>query len=331
MTIKQLRYIVAVTDNQFNISQTAEKLFVSQPGISKQIKLLEESLGCEIFVRNGKALHRLSEKGQQIVDQARIVMTEYDNLKSIAQTETYQQHTTLSIATTPTQATYVLPDALAAFHQKHKDIQLRIHEGTTDQLIDIANNREADCVIFSGINHRLQRQWMPHLLMIPCYEWYQHLLCPSDSPLTKKETISTQDIANNAIITYPASKRQTSAVELLLEAQQLPVNLFATANDPRTIKDYVSKKMGIGIIAPMAFNPSADKGLTSISLAHLLPKCTTVIGVERHNLLKPHVYDFIKFFAPHLAVSDIEKAISNEDDFYPSKSKLPDQIGTWEI
>lgn len=115
MTIKQLRYIVAVTDNQFNISQTAEKLFVSQPGISKQIKLLEVSLGCEIFVRNGKALHRLSEKGQQIVDQARIVMTEYDNLKSIAQTETYQQHTTLSIATTPTQATYVLPDALAHF------------------------------------------------------------------------------------------------------------------------------------------------------------------------------------------------------------------------
>lgn len=331
MTIKQLRYIVAVTDNQFNISLTAEKLFVSQPGISKQIKLLEEGFGCEIFLRNGKALHGLTEKGQQIVDQARIIMTEYDNLKNIALKEHKRPQTVLSIATTNTQASYVLPSALAPFHQKHPSIQLRLHEGTLDQLIDIANHREADCVIFSGINHRLQRQWMPQLLMIPCYEWYQQLICPIDSPLAKKNPPTAEDIAEQRIITYPSSKRQVSALENLLADQALPVNIFATANDPRTIKHYVKKQMGIGIIAPMAWEKDDEKTLVSHSLAHLLPKCTTVIGVERHNLLKPHVYDFIKYFAPHLDVHSIEKAISTKEDFSPSKSKLPDQIGTWEI
>lgn len=331
MTIKQLRYIIAVTDNQFNISATAEKLFISQPGISKQIKLLEESLGCEIFKRNGKSLHSLTDKGEKIVEQARVILTEYQNLKYIVQEKASTQQLQLRIATTATQAAYVLPQALQAFHDKHPNIQLHINEGNLDQLIDIANNREADCVIFSGINHRLQRQWMPHLLMIPCYEWHQQLICQKDSPLTQKQTLSETDISQQNLITYPTSKRQASALETLLDNHELPFQLFATSNDPRTIKNYVRQGRGVGIIAPMAFDEQDENSLTALSLENLLPKCTTIIGVERHNLLKPHVYDFIKCFAPHLAVSDIEQAIDNKVDFNPSKSQLPDHIGTWEI
>lgn len=330
MTIKQLRYIVSVADNQFNISLTAEKLFTSQPGISKQIRLLEEQLGCEIFIRNGKALQGLTDKGDSIVRQARIVLTEYDNLARLAAANDNSGEC-FSVATTSTQSNYVLPKVLQDFHQEFPKLKFNIQDGNMDQLIDIAKNREADCIILSGINDRLQRRWFPGMLMIPCYEWYQVLVCPSTHPLAKKKKLNVTDLAAYPVITYPSSKREVSALTHQLQEHDLSPNVFATSNDPKTIKSYVASGMGIGILAPMAFDAVADDGLTQISLEGILPKCTTIIAVERHNILKPHVYQFIKLFAPHLSNRDIEEAINNEADFYPSDINLPDQIGTWVI
>ncbi len=330
MTIKQLRYIVSVADNQFNISHTAEKLHTSQPGISKQIKLLEENLDCAIFVRNGKSLQGLSEKGKKIIQQARIILAEYDNLLTITKvTESEQQH--FSIATTSTQSNYVLPAALKQFHQQYPQIQLNIQDGNMDQLIEIGKNREADCLILSGINHSLQRHWFPNMLLIPCFDWYQLLVCHKDSPLAKKKTITLADIAEQPIITYPTSKYFRSALETQLCEAKLENRVFATSNDPNTIKKYAASNMGIGIIAPMAYDNEIDKDLVAISLDKILPKCTTIIAVERHNIVKPHVYRFIRLFAPHLSSEEIENAINSTDDIDPETVRLPDHIGTWVI
>lgn len=330
MTIKQLLYIVSVTDNQFNISLTAEKLFTSQPGISKQIRLLEEELSCEIFARNGKALQGLTEKGETLVAQARIVLTEYDNLVRMAKHESGDGER-FSIATTSTQSTYVLPNVLREFHHRFPKLKFNIQDGNMDQLMDIAANREADCIILSGINDRLNRDWFRDMLMIPCYEWYQLLLCPDNHPLLKKKQINVKDLADYPVITYPPSKRETSALATQLEKHQLEPDIFATSNDPKSIKSYVAAGMGIGVIAPMAYDEKTDVGLKAISLEGILPKCTTVIAVERHNILKPHVYQFIKLFAPHLSNADIEDAINNNADIHPNDNNLPDQIGTWVI
>lgn len=329
ISLKQLRYAVAVTDSRFNISYTAEKLFISQPGISKQIKLLEEELNCQLFQRNGKSLQGLTAKGQEVIEQARIILAEHDNLLALAKNTTQTTEKSLTIATTTTQSAYVLPDIIKLFHQKHPNIKYHIIDGVMDQLIEIANQREADCIILSGINERLQRQWFPNMLMIPCFEWHQQLICLKSHPIAKKKHLTLNNLAEQRIITYPASKQQTDSVTTTLAEHQLKANIFATANDPNSIKNYVASGMGVGIIAPMAYDEKADSQLASISLKGLLPKCTTIIAVERHKLLKPHVFDFIKLYAPHLSTNDIEKAVNVNDDIEPSKVDLPDQIGTW--
>jgi len=329
MTIKQLRYIVAVADNQFNISYTAERLFTSQPGISRQIKQLEDSLGCDIFVRNGKALQGLTEKGEALLQQARVVLTEYNNLLQVASAKSEADQ--FSIASTATQSNYVLPDVLRQFHQQFPALTLNIQDGNMDQLIDIAKNRQADCIIISGVNDLLERRWFPNMLMIPCFEWSQVLVCPETHVLAKKSTITLADLASTPIITYPPSKRIPSAVEACLAEAELRIDILATSNDPKTIKHYVTSGMGVGILAPMAFDGQLDKGLVAIPLDNILPKCTTIIALERHNMLKPHVYQFIKLYAPHLSNTDIECAIRHEGDIEYGMQPLPDQGGTWVI
>lgn len=329
ITLKQLQYIVAVTDNGFNISVTAEKLFTSQPGISKQIKLLEEQLGSDVFVRSGKALQGLTEQGEKIVQQARIIITEHDNL--IRLTQHHPQQESFSIATTSTQSNYVLPPVLKQFHSEYPKLKLTLQDGNLDQLISIANNREADCIILSGINDRLQRSWFPEMVMIPCYEWHQSLVCLRDNPLAKQGNVSIDDIAGNPIITYPFSHRYGSTVEVLLSENDLRADIFATSNDPNTIKKYAASGMGVGIIAPMAYDAQIDTTLAHISLEKLFPKCTTIIAIERHNILKPHVYRFIKLFAPHLTNDDIEKATRSSHDIQPDVMDLPYHVMDWVI
>lgn len=331
MTIKQLLYITAVTDNHFNISYTAERLFTSQPGISKQIRLLEDKLGCEIFVRNGKALQGLTERGEIIVRQARIVLTEYDNLVRMANDDTVDGER-FSVATTSTQSTYVLPSVLREFHQRFPKLKFNVQDGNMDQLMDIAENRDADCIILSGVNDRLNRDWFRDMLMIPCYEWHQIAMFPDNHPLADKISLTIKDLSEHPIITYPPSKRENSALANQLEQHNLDVNIFATSNDPKSIKSYVASGMGIGVLAPMAYEPQIDIGLKVVSLEGVLPKCTTIIAVERHNILKPHVLQFIKLFAPHLSNEDIENAVNNDADIEPAHTSLPDQaVGSWVI
>lgn len=323
MTIKQLQYLIAITDNQFNISLAAEKLYTSQPGISKQIKLLEDTLNCQLFLRNGKALTGLTDIGKQVVTQARVVLTEYDNLQHLTNDPNrISEH--FRIAATSTQSNYVLPSVLQTFHQQYPNLKLHIQDGNMDQLIDTAHQRQADCIILSGVNARLQRQLFPNMLMVPCYAWHQLLVCHHQHPLARKTQITIDDIADSPIITYPLSKHCGSAVETLLTTNKRQANIFATSNDPNTIKKYAAVNMGIGIIAPMAYDATCDTSLTAISLKDVLPKCTTVIAVERHNILKPYVYRFIKLFAPHLSNTDIDRAINNESDIIPEQIDLPE-------
>ncbi|PID65440.1 MAG: LysR family transcriptional regulator [Gammaproteobacteria bacterium] len=322
ITIKQLRYLVAIAQNRFNISLTAEKLFTSQPGISKQIRLLEEQLGCAVFARSGKTLIGLTETGETILKQAHIVLTEYDNLLRLAN-HPDTANESFRIATTSTQSNYVLPTILPDFHQRYPDVKLHIQDGNMDQLIDIAKNQEADCLILSGINTRLQRQLFADMLMIPCYEWHQVLVCHQQHPLAKQNSLTLKDIAQYPIITYPSSKYCGSAVQMMLSEKHLQANIFATSNDPHTIKHYAEMQMGIGLIAPMAYHPDKDRQLTAVSLENILPKCTTIIAVARHNMLKPHVYHFIRLFAPHLDHQTIDRAINDSADISPQNIKLP--------
>lgn len=330
MTIKQLRYIISVADNQFNISAAAEKLYTSQPGISKQIRLLEEELGCEIFIRNGKALQGLSEKGEAVIKQARIILTEYNNLLRMVSGKHNRERFVL--ATTATQSHYILPPIVQQFHTLFPQIAMNIHDGNMDQLIDIAKNREADCIILSGINARLDRAWFPGMVFLPCYEWYQTVVFTHDHPLAKQlargQALTMDEICAYPIVTYPESKRIRSAIIEQLEIRGLGHHLVATSNDPKVIKSYIRAGLGIGVLSPMAFDKREDHDLQSVSLKGLLPICATIVATEPHQLLKPHVYRFIKLFAPHLDKDDIEKAIQNQQAL---DQKQTQTINSWVI
>lgn len=330
MTLKQLKYIVAVANNNFNISYTAEKLFTSQPGISKQIKLLEESLGCDLFLRNGKTLHGLTPVGKKIIKQAEIILSEAESLKQMVENKENSDQK-FSIATTQTQSTFVLPKIIQAYQQRHSKTQLNIYNGNMDQLIDMAKAKTADCIILSSVEDKLKRDWFPSMVMIPCYQWEMILLCQKDSNINEDELTDIQILADNPIVTYIDSKAQQTTIKSVMEENKLTPNIIATTNDSQMLKNYVRNGAGIGIVASMCYDENIDKDLKAISLKHFFPKCTTILVIERSNILKPHIYDFIKLFAPHLEAEQIESAANFKDDIELGSLSFPTHAGSWEI
>ncbi len=331
MTIKQLIYLVTVTDSAFNISSAAEKLFTSQPGISKQIRLLETNIGCDIFIRNGKSLQGLTERGRKIIAQARVVISEYEYLQTLIKEEQPQNRKHFRIATTATQSAFVLPSILQAFHQLYPAIQVDLQDGNFEQLSSIAKNRQADCIIVSGLQNTIPQEAFPNMLFIPCYEWYQTLVCLKDNPLAKRHKITLNDIAQQAIITYPSAKNHPGALETGFREQGLSPHFLTTSSDPNTIKNYAVSGMGVGILAPMAFDAKTDNKLTAISLQGLIPRNTTMIAIERQQIVKPHVYRFIRLFAPHLSHNTIEQIINNEQGSTLNLSLPSQDVGSWVI
>lgn len=331
MTIKQLIYIVAVADSAFNISNAAEKLFTSQPSISKQIRLLENSLGQDVFVRNGKSLQGLTDYGNKVVAQARIVIDEYNKFIELGNRSDASEQSRFRIATTATQSAFVLPGVLQSFHRLYPDINLDLKDGDFEQLSMIAQKREADCIIISGLQEDLPHEAFPNMVFIPCYEWYQILVCLRDNPLVELPLLSLEDIAKQAIITYPPSKNHVGALESAFNDKGLSPSIFTTSSDPNTIKNYAASGMGVGVLAPMAFDAELDNKLVAISLQDLIPRNITIIAVERHNLTKPHIYRFIRLFAPHLSNADIEN-IANAEGASGNYAQLPKQDGgNWVI
>lgn len=330
MTLKQLKYIVAVANNHFNISYTAEKLFTSQPGISKQIKLFEESLGSEIFLRNGKTLHGLTPIGKKVIKQAELILSEVESLKQLTKTDDNSSNV-FTIATTLTQSTFVLPKVIQSYQQRHTNTQLNIYNGNMDQLIDMAKTKTADCIILSSVEEKIKRDWFPSMVMIPCYQWEMVLLCRKDSLFAEDILTDIELLAKNPIVTYIDSKAQQTTIKSVMEANQLTPNIVATTNDSQMLKNYVRNNVGVGIVASMCYDENMDKDLRAISLNHFFPKCTTILVIERSNILKPHIYDFIKLFAPHLEAEQIELAANFKDDIEIHPGEFPNHNNSWII
>ncbi len=330
MTLKQLKYIVAVANNNFNISYTAEKLFTSQPGISKQIKLFEESLGREIFLRNGKTLHGLTPIGQKIVKQAELILSEVESLKQLAADKKTDSEV-FNIATTQTQSTFVLPKVIHAYQQRHQGTRLNLYNGNMDQLIDIAKHKTADCIILSSSEEVLRRDWFPGMVMIPCYQWEMVLLCKKNGSRFKGALEDIEQLRELPMVTYIDSKAQQTTIKSVMQDNQMTLNIVATSNDSQLLKDYVRNDVGLGIVASICYDEHRDSDLKAVSLAKYFPKCTTILVLERSNILKPYIYDFIKLFAPHLDAEQIEAAAKFRDDIDVETSTYPKHANSWDI
>ena len=276
MKLQQLRYLNEVANQDLNLSKAAKKLHTSQPGISKQIQLLEEELGVEIFIRNGKRMVSITPPGQTILQMAKNILREANNLKSVGQEFTNKNVGSLTVATTHTQARYALPYTIRQFTTHYPKVKLTIRQGNPTQISQLVTSGEADIAIATEAI-----EFFHELVMLPCYQWNRCIIVPPRHPLLSLRKISLEAIVKYPIITYDFAFTGRSKINQAFETRGLVPNVVLTALDADVIKTYVELGLGIGIVAQMAFDPNRDKHLQSIDAGHLFESSTTRIGITK--------------------------------------------------
>ena len=301
MKLQQLKYLLAIVDNGLNITAAAEKMFTSQPGVSKQLKLLEEELGLQLFVRKGKSLGGVTPAGEQVIERARFIMEEAENIRTLAASYFQEEEGTLSIATTHTQARYVLPDVVRQFRNRYPRVNLSLHQGTSEQIADMVNANDIDFAIATG-SHEL----FSDLLLVPSYHWDRKIIVPNDHELAKLDRqITLRDLAEFPLVTYVFSFNGQSSLKRAFIEQGLDPDVVFTARNVDVIKTYVRMGLGVGIVAGMATDDDDD--MTAISATGLFPRSTTWIGFRKDVVLRRYMLEFVRLFAPHITADQLEK------------------------
>lgn len=304
MKLQQLKYIWEVAHHDLNVSATAQVLYTSQPGISKQIRLLEDELGIEIFARSGKHLTRITPAGEAVLKVAGEILGKVDSIKQIAQEYSNNKKGSLSIATTHTQARYALPDIVEDFIRQYPEVSLQLHQGTPNQIAEMAADGTVDMAIATeGIEH------FSDLVMMPCYRWNRSIVVPRAHPLAKKGTLTLEDVAEYPIVTYVFGFTGRSKLDEAFLKRELVPNVVFTATDSDVIKTYVRLGLGVGIVAHMAIDPELDRDLVTLDASHLFDASITKIGMRKGTFLRGFQYQFIEKFAPHLTKDRVEAAM----------------------
>ncbi|MFT4799996.1 MAG: LysR family cys regulon transcriptional activator [Candidatus Azotimanducaceae bacterium] len=314
MKLQQLRYIWEVAHHGLNVSATAQSLYTSQPGISKQIRLLEDELGVEVFSRSGKHLTRITPAGETIIEKAGEILRKVESIKQVAQEFSNEKKGSLSVATTHTQARYALPGVIENFIDRYPDVSLHMHQGSPIQISELAADGNVDFAIATeGL------ELFNDLIMLPCYRWNRCIIVPKNHPLTQLNNIALEDVAEHPIVTYVFGFTGRSKLDEAFMHRGLAPRVVFTATDADVIKTYVRLGLGIGIIAQMAYDEEIDDDLVAIDASHLFEQSTTMIGCRKGTFLRGYMYDFIELFAPHLTREVVESAFSKS-----SRAELED-------
>lgn len=327
MKLQQLKYLLAIADNGLNITTAAERLFTSQPGVSKQLKLLEEELGMQLFTRKGKSLAEITPAGEEVITRARSIMQEVENIRSLASNLHDQQEGTLSIGTTHTQARYVLPSVIKAFRERYPKVVLNLHQGTSEQIADMVAAKSIDFAIATGA-----QDLFSELVLLPCYRWDRSILVPAGHELTQLERdITLEDLAQQPLVTYVYSFSGQSSLKRAFSDKNLKPNVVFTARDADVIKTYVRMGLGVGIVASMAHECDDRDKLVAIDAEGLFPRSTTWIGVRRDVVLRQYMIEFMELFAPHLDERTVHKSLDtsaqSDVDALFSATEIPLKTG----
>jgi LysR family cys regulon transcriptional activator len=305
--LQQLRYLTEVVRRGLNVSEAAEALHTSQPGVSKQIRALEDELGVLVFVRHGKRLVSVTEPGKAVVSIAERILAEAQNLRRAGEEYANDPLGTLTIAATHTQARYALPKAVAAFKRKYPRVELVLHQGNPTQICEQVIAGEADL----GVATEMISQY-PELISLPVYQWNRCVVVPPKHPLLKG-TLTLERLAEHPIVTYDFAFANRSLVQKAFENRGLKPHVVLSAQDSDVIKTYVELGLGVGILAKMAFDPKRDLNLRVIDAGHLFESSTTRLGIKRNAYLRRYAYEFIELFAPHLPPSLVEREVKGQE------------------
>ena len=294
-----------------NLSEAAESLHTSQPGISKQIRQLEDELGVDILIRHGKRVVDLTEPGRVILGIAERILQDTENLKQVAGEFRDQAAGTLTIATTHTQARYSLPKVVSAFKRRYPKVRLTLKQGSPPQLAEMVLAGEADIAIATeALNN------YPKLLALAGYQWRHCVVMPDPHPLLKEKRITLEALARYPIVTYDSAFAGRSHIDDAFKAQGLTPDIVLSAVDSDVIKTYVELGLGIGIISARAYDEKRDRPLRAVEVGHLFGTMTTRIAVRRGAALRGFAYDFIELFTPHLTRAVVDAALKGQGSSY---------------
>lgn len=291
MDLRQLNTFITLINNDYNVSLTAEKLFLVQSAVSQQLKRLEQEMGSALFFRKGKRLTGLTQFGEQVAQQARAAIQVIKNIERMAQDEQQHNQGILRIGCTHTQARYILPPVISLFNRRFPEIELQMHQGNPQQLVEWAVH---DVVDFSICTEELAQS--EKLESIPCYRWNRCLITLKDHPIQKITHPTLADLCKYPIVTYVMGFTGRKSFNETFHQQQLKPNTVLSAADTDIIKTYVLDGLGIGVIASMAYNETIDKSLCFKDLSHLFPWETTRIAFLKNKYIRRHQQTFIDIF-----------------------------------
>ena len=317
MNLHQFRFVQEAVKRNLNLTEAAKALHTSQPGVSKAIIELEEELGIEIFAQHGKRLKRITEPGHHVINSVDVIMRELGNLKRIGEQFSKEDSGTLSIATTHTQARYVLPKPISELRSAYPKVNISLHQGSPEQVAQMLIDDVADM----GIATESLAQY-DQLVTLPCYEWQHVLVMPKDHPLAKKTNIRLEDLALEPLITYHPSYTGRTKIDRAFENKKLHPRIALEAIDSDVIKTYVRTGLGIGIVAEMAVqadgntsgNASGDSNqdLAVVNVGHLFGKNVTRVAFKRSGYLRNFVYTFAELLSERLSKAAIVSAMNGK-------------------
>jgi LysR family cys regulon transcriptional activator len=303
MNFQQLRIVREAVRQDFNLTEVANALFTSQPGVSKHIKDLEEEIGVELFVRRGKRLLGLTPPGKELVPVVERILRDTQNLKNIADQYASREQGNLTIATTHTQARYALPEVIKQFKARYPKVHLTLHQGGPTEIAEMLVQGTADIGIATEGLHVA-----PALSAFPSYSWHHGIIVPQDHPLTQVKELTLAAVAEYPIISYNEGYTGRAQVDRAFAKADLHPDFVLSAIDADVIKTYVEVGLGIGIIASMAFNPLKDTGLKLLNADHLFEKNTTYLAVHRGTFLREYAHQFVLMLAPEIDESTLRAA-----------------------
>ncbi|MEM1438737.1 MAG: LysR substrate-binding domain-containing protein [Pseudomonadota bacterium] len=319
MKLQQLRFLIGVVDHDLNMTAAADALFTSQPGVSKQLRLLEEELGVSLFHRQGRKLTGLTEAGESVIPRARRVLREIDGIRTAAEEHLSGVYDSLSIATTHTQARYVLPEILTKFREQFPDVTLNLHQGTSEQIADMVRQRSVDIAMATGSEHLFE-----DLERLPCYQWDRVVLVPAGHELASLgESIDLATLARYPLVTYVFSAGHESSLHRAFAEEGLEPDVVFTARDADVIKTYVKLGMGVGIVAAMAFECDDTGQLEAVDARHLFPRLTTWTGWHKDRSPNRPMLELIRLIAPWLTETQAQSIAAGDAALPEPECPLP--------
>lgn len=308
MNLQQLRYLCGIADHELNISRAAEALHTSQPGVTRQIRQLEDEVKAELLIRQGNRISSLTEPGRAVVEIARRILRDVENIRSVGADHADANNGTLTVATTHVHARYILMPVVQHFRQRFPSVHLSIRQGNPDHIVQLVNAGGADLGLASAPTEET-----PMLVRLPCYRFRRCVLVPKRHPLLKKKRITLADVAAYPMINLDVSFASGVSVMSTFQAKGIAPNVVLTATDADVIKAYVAAGLGIATLPEVAFDSTQDAALTAIKARHLFPPNISYVWVHRHLYLRGYAFEFIRMLSTRWTRAMIDRFMRSDE------------------